>query len=239
MNQSQPIPANQKRMTLIGRVFNLIFGFIGFILGSALLSILVEWLGLYFEWYASPQHAQEIFQQEYQVLDQSVKQLGQYMSQIKSLFKGVNGCLSLIHEGVQSLTNLQSSLMNRVGDTISLNLAWIEILKVYLNAALYVLMTVVVRASILFLSTPIFIIALFLGIIDGLVERELRKWGGGRESSNQYKIAKSLIVPAYLLAWMLYLSYPNPVHHLLVVLPCAVLLSYMVRHTCYTMKKYF
>jgi len=236
---NQPVPVNQKRVTWIGRLFNLIFGFIGFILGSALLSILVEWLGLYFDWYASPQHAQEIFQQEYQVLDQSVKQLGQYLSHITSVFNGVNGFLSLLHEGVQSLAHLQSSLMNRAGDYITFNLTWIETLKVYLNAALYVLMTVVVRASILFLSTPIFLMAVFIGFVDGLVERELRKWGGGRESSNQYKIAKSLIIPAYLMAWMLYLSYPQPVHHLLVVLPCAVLLSYMVRHTCYTMKKYF
>jgi len=109
----------------------------------------------------------------------------------------------------------------------------------YLQSMQWVLLTVLVRASILVLSTPLFILAMIVGLVDGLVERELRKWGGGRESSNQFKIARALIWPLYLTAWVLYLSYPGHINHLWVVVPCAAMLTYFVRHTFFKLKKYF
>lgn len=53
-------------------------------------------------------------------------------------------------------------------------------------AALYTVLSFCVRTVILTLTIPLFAPAAFPGLIDGLVRRDLRKFGSGRESSYLY-----------------------------------------------------
>ncbi|WP_420793160.1 DUF4400 domain-containing protein [Pseudomonas guariconensis] len=57
------------------------------------------------------------------------------------------------------------------------------------NYALAVLFTVLifcVRLVVLALTIPLFALAAFTGLVDGLVRRDLRRFGSGRESSYLY-----------------------------------------------------
>jgi integrating conjugative element membrane protein (TIGR03747 family) len=54
----------------------------------------------------------------------------------------------------------------------------------YLEAASTVTQTFVIRLALIVFSMPVFLLAGLIGAVDGLVERDLRRWGGGRESSN-------------------------------------------------------
>jgi integrating conjugative element membrane protein (TIGR03747 family) len=44
-----------------------------------------------------------------------------------------------------------------------------------------------------------------VALVDGLVQRDLRRWGGGRESSFVYHYAKTAAMPLIIMAWVLYL----------------------------------
>ena len=52
-----------------------------------------------------------------------------------------------------------------------------------------------VRLAILMLATPVFLLFSLVALVDGLVRRDLRRWGGGRESSFVYHYAKKAAIP--------------------------------------------
>jgi hypothetical protein len=50
-----------------------------------------------------------------------------------------------------------------------------------------------VRLAILTLTTPVFVPFTLVALVDGFVQRDLRRWGGGRESSFVYHWAKQAL----------------------------------------------
>jgi len=95
-----------------------------------------------------------------------------------------------------------------------------------------------VRLAILTLAMPIFLLFSLVALVDGLVQRDLRRWGGGRESSFVYHYAKKAALPLVVLAWVIYLSLPFSLHPTFVVLPFATLFGLTVAVTASTFKKY-
>lgn len=49
---------------------------------------------------------------------------------------------------------------------------------------------------------------LLVGLIDGLVRREIRRWGGGRESAWLFVFASKSLFPTFMLFWGLYALWP-------------------------------
>jgi len=70
------------------------------------------------------------------------------------------------------------------------------------------------------------------------VRRDLRRWGGGRESSFVYHYAKQSVLHLVALAWVVYLALPFSLHPSLVVLPFAALFAVSVSIMAGTFKKY-
>ncbi len=103
-----------------------------------------------------------------------------------------------------------------------------------------VLMTQVfaVRLAILTLATPVFGLFATVALVDGLVRRDLRRWGGGRESSFVYHYAKKAAFPLVIIAWVLYLALPFSLHPSWVILPFAIGFALAVTVTASTFKKY-
>jgi integrating conjugative element membrane protein (TIGR03747 family) len=95
-----------------------------------------------------------------------------------------------------------------------------------------------VRLAILILAMPVFLLFSLLALVDGLVQRDLRRWGGGRESSFVYHYAKKAALPLVVLAWVTYLALPFSLHPTFVVLPFAMLFALSVAVTASTFKKY-
>lgn len=113
-----------------------------------------------------------------------------------------------------------------------------ERLQVYALAAGYSALTVLVRLIVLILTLPLFGLAVFVGLLDGTVQRDIRRFGAGRESGFVYHRARALILPLALLPWGIYLSFPVSIHPLWILLPSAVMLAAAVRTTAATFKKY-
>lgn len=85
---------------------------------------------------------------------------------------------------------------------------------------------------------PVFLLFSLLALVDGLVQRDLRRWGGGRESSFVYHYAKKAALPLVVLAWITYLALPFSLHPTFVVMPFAMLFALSVAVTASTFKKY-
>ncbi len=108
----------------------------------------------------------------------------------------------------------------------------------YLLAALFTIFTFVVRLAVLTLAMPLFLITVITGAADGLMRRDLRKFGAGRESSFVYHRTKRAVLPLMVSPWVIYLSLPCSLNPTWVLLPCAALLGCMVAITTATLKKY-
>ncbi len=108
----------------------------------------------------------------------------------------------------------------------------------YVLAVMQVTQVFSVRLAILTLAMPVFLLFSLVAIVDGLVKRDLRRWGGGRESSFVYHWAKRSALPMLVLTWVVYLALPFSLHPSFVVLPFAALFSISVAVTASTFKKY-
>ena len=95
-----------------------------------------------------------------------------------------------------------------------------------------------VRLAILTLAMPVFVLFSLVALVDGFVKRDLRRWGGGRESSFVYHWAKRSAMPLLVLSWVIYLALPFSLHPTFIVLPFATLFALSVAVTSSTFKKY-
>ena len=95
-----------------------------------------------------------------------------------------------------------------------------------------------VRLAILTLAIPVFLLFSLVALVDGLVQRDLRRWGGGRESSFVYHYAKKAAVPLVVITWVVYLALPFSLHPSFIVLPFAAMFALSVAVTASTFKKY-
>ena len=107
-------------------------------------------------------------------------------------------------------------------------------------AAASVTMTKVfgVRLATMLLASPLFMFAGLIALADGFVERDLRKWGGGRESGYTFHIAKRFIAPTLTLFTVAILSAPVSVNPIYMTLPAAAVLALAIRLTSASFKKY-
>ncbi len=108
----------------------------------------------------------------------------------------------------------------------------------YIMAMATVIQIFAVRLAVLILSLPAFILLSLTGFIDGLVQRDVRRWSAGRESSFIYHWAKKFLYPSLILPWIVYLSIPVSVHPNFVVLPFAFIFAVSVTVMASTFKKY-
>lgn len=79
---------------------------------------------------------------------------------------------------------------------------------------------------------------MFTGFIDGLIRRDLRKFGAGRESSFVYHRAKRTVMPLLLVPWVIYLPLPFSLNPMVLFLPSATMLGLAMTITAATFKKH-
>ncbi|MEQ4973901.1 TIGR03747 family integrating conjugative element membrane protein [Enterobacter cloacae] len=123
-------------------------------------------------------------------------------------------------------------VINRFGGSL---ISW---LGEYLQATLWVTLIFFIRVMILFLSLPLFGLVIITGIVEGLVRRDLRRYGAGYESSFVYHHAKRFIKPALYGPCMLYLAWPTAIWPNLLLLPAALLLGGVLALVTASFKKY-
>ena len=85
---------------------------------------------------------------------------------------------------------------------------------------------------------PIFLLFSLVALVDGLVQRDLRRWGRGRENSFVYHYAKKAALPLVVIIWVVYLALPFSLHPSFIVLSFAAMFVLTVAVTASTFKRY-
>ncbi|VBT19770.1 TIGR03747 family integrating conjugative element membrane protein [Burkholderia pseudomallei] len=230
---------------LIAQILTLPFRFLGVLIGSLFLAVLIEWVGMLILWPNQGwHHAQAMLHHETDQLaadffDSLLVHEPAHTAQVwlDAAYRLVfvkTGLLSWIRDA-----DAQTHANSVRGTDLRHYLGLVAVhLEDYLLAALYTGLTFLVRLLVLIMVLPLFVVVAFTGFVDGLVRRDIRRFGAGRESGFLHHRAKATMMPLAVLPWIVYLALPVSMNPLLVLLPCAALLGLSVDVTVGTFKKY-
>jgi integrating conjugative element membrane protein (TIGR03747 family) len=108
----------------------------------------------------------------------------------------------------------------------------------YLRAAVAATEVYAIRLAVMVSALPVFLLAGLVAVVDGLGQRDLRRFGGGREKGQVYHLARGLVFPAFTLPWILYLSWPAAVRPGHFILPFALVFGFALWIAASSFKKY-
>lgn len=241
-----PTPRQDVRpQGVIGGLLTLPLRLFGMLCGSLLMAILIECVSMHFLWPEESWHHAD------GMLEDELTHLSSYFTQsllLNAPTQTARAWVSTVHDAVLVKSGVfdgaEDSLGKAVGEAPRdksfrhyLTLIYLHV-ESYVRAAGYVCLTFIVRLLVLCLTLPLFLMAAFVGLMDGLARRDIRRFGAGRESGFLYHRARSSITPIAVLPWVLYLAMPVSVHPLMILLPGAILLSLAVDIAVGSFKKY-
>ena len=203
----------------VGRVFS----FIGWFLFALVMSILVEWLGMLFLW--DTNHSRDVLHKEIQ-----------YLSQLDQNFLLSVQPASLATQAVEWVNNGYRWL--RVDRALAFLQRHFSLGFIAISSAMDVTYTLIIRLVTVVLALPAFLIWGMLGLIDGLVDRDIRKECGGLESSFLYHHVRRWVAPSLGVGCGLYLTLPFTFNPGLYFLVPQALFFVAVYYTASTFKKF-
>lgn len=196
----QRTPPSRLPQGPIGWLLSLIGQFIGLVIGALVLRIVLELAGLYFWW------PQEGSRHAFQVMKQEQTEL---VIALQPHPLG-NEILVLLEKGANRVL-----MANRL-------------LQKPFIALAYTLVSFMQRLIWLAAMLPLLCLCVLIGLTEGLVRRDLRRFGSGLESVfiHRYVIRSGSSVATTL--WVFYLAQPLFIPAMLVLLPAALWLGITV-----------
>jgi len=230
-----------KKKGIFGKTLDLVFRTLGVLLFSAIISVFIEWCGMYFfypeEGY---HHAEEMMKNEIGYLGSSFEADSSNRQALEKAGTTVDKLVTFLFldSGIVDVLNRAREASPDDGVIVRTTKVIMSDYYNYLMAAVYVLIVFIIRFSILILSIPVFILFGLVGICDGLMQRDLRRWCGGNESGFIYHWAKHFSFPVLVVAWILYLSIPSSIHPNMIITPFAVMFGMVLMVMSSKFKKY-
>lgn len=240
-------PRHEKKQ---GILYNLIWGWpwslIGMLLGSLLLSLLIEYVGIAFFWpEAGAAHSEAVMNTELGWLSTEFTRSLLLSEPSVTVVQWITTAYQwlFVNSGFIDWIKQQYALQMHSNNEFSRQLnswsGWLAgYFHEYLMATIWITVITLVRVTILVLSVPLFIMVVLVALVEGLGRRDLRRYGAGYESSFVYHHAKKMVKPAVVVPVMLYLSWPTAVYPNLLLLPAAILLGIAITVTTASFKKY-
>ncbi|RWT23352.1 TIGR03747 family integrating conjugative element membrane protein [Raoultella planticola] len=235
-----------RQQGLIAGIITLPFRFFGVLCGSLLLCIVIECVGMHLFWPEQGwRHAEGM-------LDYELAQFSGHFTR-SALIQEPGRTAHWLVEQAYEWTFVKTGLLEWMRTAanhasapshgaardfryyISQAYVWVES---YLIAAAFTTLVFIVRLMVLVLTLPLFLMAAFVGLVDGLVRRDIRRFGAGRESGFIYHRAKASLMPLAVLPWVIYLALPVSISPLLILLPSAMLLGLAMDIAAGSFKKY-
>ncbi|EDW7722510.1 TIGR03747 family integrating conjugative element membrane protein [Salmonella enterica] len=199
----------------------------GFCLGAWMLAIALEWLGEAFFWRnACASHSEQVLQATWHWWQSSA---GAPVWLVEDL--------ALASDTLQQgLTTLVHSLNGQSG------LFWTETVTTVIRCALLsagnVTLTFLLRLAILLQALPLFVLTIAIGLIDGLVRRDLRRFGAGHESGFVYHHARRMIGSSLAATGLVWLAVPVFLGPEYVLVPGTLVVGLVVSMAIGIFKKY-
>ncbi|ONH50904.1 integrating conjugative element membrane protein, PFL_4697 family [Pseudomonas cedrina] len=243
-----PISVAHKQETaqrgLVVFLFTLPLRILGLLLGSLLLSLIIELVGMQLFWPEQGwRHAQAMMNFELQQFSTQFTRSLVVQAPGRIAYRWVTWLHEslLLDTGVLNWVervNAQAQFSDTRRGFNAVVAQAVTHLENYVLAAFYASATFGLRVLLLVLTLPLFLLAAVTGMVDGLVRRDVRRFGAGRESGFVYHRARALLMPLALSPWAVYLALPISVHPLVILLPSALLLGIAIRITVASFKKY-
>lgn len=227
-----------------GKTLDFVFKIIGLVLFSALMSVLIEWIGMVFfypdQGYSGYEHAEEMMRKEISYLGSPLSGDDYNGSSIKAASDNVTSVAQFlfVDSGIVDLLARARQPNESDGRMVRMMKGLFSEYYDFLMAAIYILIMFLIRLSILILSLPAFILFGVVGVADGLMQRDLRRWCGGNESGYIYHWAKKFAIPVLLVSWVIYLAIPSSIHPNFIITPFAVLFGLVLMVMTSKFKKY-
>lgn len=242
--QSSAPPKPHSFLTVL--LWDMPWRIIGMLLVSLLFSLIVEYIGIAFFWPdQGAEHSHAVMQTESGYFAEGFTQSLLLSSPVVTLQSWiVLGYQWLfVNSGftgwLQSIQTPTAGSGNGVSDELNAWSTWaVQVAYEYLMATMYVSLVFLMRVTILVLSVPLFILAAIVGIADGMVRRDLPRYGAAYESSSLYHHAKCLVKLAMYITRVLYLSAPFAIYPNLLLLPAALLMGLAISVTMGSFEKY-
>ncbi|MCC5902701.1 MAG: TIGR03747 family integrating conjugative element membrane protein [Halomonas sp.] len=221
----------EKRGGVFSKTLGIPFQLLAILFVSLVCSILIEWVGIYFQWWTQPgaEHARVTMEREMGWLDTEFSR----SLVISRPVEAATTFIGLVYEWSFVKTGIVSLVENNRNSG-----GWLGTAVDYIQAAVYVTLMTLTRVVILALTSPLFALAALVGFVDGLVRRDLRRFGAGRESAFVYHHAKKMVGPIFVVGWICYLSVPFAIHPNVFLLPCAALFGLLISIATGSFKKY-
>lgn len=220
-------PGPVRRPGLLGWIALLPGVLAGFCLGAWMLAIALEWLGDAFFWRnACASHSEQVLQATWQ------------------WWRGSAGAPAWL---VEDLALASDTLQQGIAALIaSLNgqsgLFWTETVTTVIHCALLsagnVTLTFLLRLAILLQTLPLFALTITIGLVDGLVRRDLRRFGAGYESGFVYHHARRMIGSSLAATGLVWLAMPVILAPEYILVPGALGIGLVVSVAIGIFKKY-
>ncbi len=220
---------NEAKKGFFETLLTLPFAIISAILISALVSFIIEATGMWFEWWVEPGvlHSQKMVEQELMYLNDRLD---------KTILEPITGI------------TVQQTFEYTVGKLFS-GLQWLGLAQfgygqhyggpaAYLGAAVNMLMLTVIRFMVFVFALVLYVLFGWVGFTIGLLERDKRRAGGGRESGTVFQTARNLVPFSVVVPMIIYLSWPNSIDPVWVMWPAAACFGIAVAYMVASYKKY-
>ncbi|EPL2411679.1 TIGR03747 family integrating conjugative element membrane protein [Klebsiella pneumoniae] len=220
-------PGPVRRPGLLGWIALLPGVLIGFCLGAWMLAITLEWLGEAFFWRNTcASHSEQVLQVTWQWWKSSA---GAPMWLVEDL--------AIVSDTLQKgSAALIASLSGQSG------LFWTEavttVIRCALQSASNITLTFLLGLVVLLQALPLFALIIVVGLIDGLVRRDLRRFGAGHKSGFVYHHARRMIGSSLAATGLAWLAVPVFLKPSYMLVPSAVITALSVSLVLGAFKKY-
>ena len=230
------------REGLIAKILTAVAKVIQWILLSLLFSIIVEWAGMVLWWPEEGiQHSRAMLATEISYLESDFRRSFVTSNPARFAKRFADNSYHYLFEVTRFVDFIRwvslPPTINEQGIRPTLHKIYQPTAE-FVIAMMQVTQLFSVRLAILTLAMPVFLLFSLVALVDGLVQRDLRRWGGGRESSFVYHYAKKAALPLVVITWVVYLALPFSLHPTFIVLPFAAMFALSVAVTASTFKKY-
>ncbi|HEA8290982.1 TPA: DUF4400 domain-containing protein [Klebsiella pneumoniae] len=199
MSEQRP-PPSRPAQGPVGWLLSLAGRFIGLVIGALILRVVLELAGLYFWW------PQEGSRHVFQVMKREQSELVIALQP---------------HPQGEKIVML---LENEVSHVLITN----RLIQKPLTVLAYTLVSFMLRLTWLVATFPLLCLCVLIGLTEGLVRRDLRRFGSGLESIFLHRYVIRFGSSVTSAVWVFYLAQPLFLPAMLVLLPAALWFAIMV-----------
>jgi integrating conjugative element membrane protein (TIGR03747 family) len=231
----------KKHVPLTLRILSGFFDLLGFLLLAWLIAVAIEWGGMMVIWpEEGSAHSERMLKQELGYLNDDFATSITGSSPALAAFDAAIIVKFYVFEWTH-LIHFYDWLKNAPVDASSIRLSIARVawtVSDYFQALMNTTLIFAVRVTVATLSMPAFLLIGTAALIDGLVQRELRIYGGGIERAMVYHHVKPWIKPAVMSTWFFYLGIPFSIHPNLIFVPAMIVFGMAIFLTSALFKKH-